>query len=770
MKKTLFIILVCMIITSGLSAARSRAYTQKVVDPNSVLGNQQFPDVTCTSTQTAPGYVVNAWIVSRPTEVTSTLTHVPGVIRLYRFGNGATVPYDTRVFVQFANFATDWTVGDVLHVQVINNNVAPALNDYWEFTIPDNLTSALTITTSVALYLWPVAQNHWTYNLQVNGPAGIAVTGPGTYAGTLPQLFTTGQLLADNNDLLGSWTAGAAPAGMQWVENPITVQASDFVGAKVDHVYNAEKTFVAVPIPDTYTLNVNAVGPATPIYKDGNPTGQATNYAFNGAAAADLTGIYTLEALPAGWHWEPASFTVVAGDFTSSKSGLQVWGTMSNGAKVAYSHTITFTRTANPTTTFTLNVNGPDGYAVTGPVAGTTDYVATDSNNMVNDLVGSYTIAPVTAPSYWAVNPIVVAEGDFVANVATINFELITVNPVDPTSFPAYPAGNVTGFIVTGTGTHNLYIARQAGEIGALAYIGGAWIAPDAAPDWTWLNVNFDSKAPICIVVYGPSIVIPETPVLSISMSGTSATLSWQACTGASSYMIYCSDDPYGTYFILSTTSSLSWVCPTDNKEFFKVTAQSGRAESAPSNVVGYVKYDCVPGLNMIALPLEIPWEWVSELGSEYSSSIESIYYWNTAAQTWVGSTDLGGCWDGDFAIHTNDALFISNTSAMSLFVCGRLPATPTQFSLVAGINAIVIPLSIPQVTMASDLGIYLESLDSVYQWDNINQSYNVAYDLGGFWDMDYAIETGFPLLVNSLYALSWPTRSSGTELPEQDK
>jgi len=271
-----------------------------------------------------------------------------------------------------------------------------------------------------------------------------------------------------------------------------------------------------------------------------------------------------------------------------------------------------------------------------------------------------------------------------------------------------------------------------------------------------------------------PGIVLPA-PELSINADGENGVvLSWLACAGASSYRVECSSDPYGTFSALTTTSALSYthisIGNSQSKMFYRVLAQSGRVESAPSAVVGYVKYDCVPGLNMIALPLEIPWEWVNELGSEYSSSIESIYYWNTAAQTWVGSTNLGGCWDGDFAIHTNDALFISNTSAMSLFVCGRLPATPTQFSLVAGINAIVIPLSIPQVTMASDLGIYLESLDSVYQWDNINQSYNVAYDLGGFWDMDYAIETGFPLLVNSLYALSWPTRSSGTELPEQDK
>ena len=60
MKKTIIITLVCLFIGVSLFAASTRAYTQKVIDPNSVLPNQQFPDVTCTSLETAPGYIVNA--------------------------------------------------------------------------------------------------------------------------------------------------------------------------------------------------------------------------------------------------------------------------------------------------------------------------------------------------------------------------------------------------------------------------------------------------------------------------------------------------------------------------------------------------------------------------------------------------------------------------------------------------------------------------------------------------------------------------------------
>ncbi len=160
MKKTIILTIVCMFVVALLSASNPRAYTQKVIDPNSVLPNQQFPDVTCTSTQTAPGYSVVAYITTRPTEIISTATHAPLQIRLYRFGNGTTMPYDTRVFVQFGSFLTQWQGGDVVHISVTNNNVTPAMTDFWEITIPDNSGAALTVTTPVVLNLWPVAQNH----------------------------------------------------------------------------------------------------------------------------------------------------------------------------------------------------------------------------------------------------------------------------------------------------------------------------------------------------------------------------------------------------------------------------------------------------------------------------------------------------------------------------------------------------------------------------------------------------------------------------------
>jgi hypothetical protein len=155
MKKTILLAVVSLLFVVGLSAARARAYTQKVVALGSELPNQQFPDVVNGSTSSAPGFIVNTWITARPTEVVSTLTHTAAQCRLYRFGNGTAVPYDTRIFISFAPFPTDWAAGETLRVQVINNNVSPAKTDSYDMVIPDNLTSALTITNPAPeLDLW----------------------------------------------------------------------------------------------------------------------------------------------------------------------------------------------------------------------------------------------------------------------------------------------------------------------------------------------------------------------------------------------------------------------------------------------------------------------------------------------------------------------------------------------------------------------------------------------------------------------------------------
>ncbi len=78
------------------------------------------------------------------------------------------------------------------------------------------------------------------------------------------------------------------------------------------------------------------------------------------------------------------------------------------------------------------------------------------------------------------------------------------------------------------------------------------------------------------------------TPITDISISriGANISLGWTAVTGAVSYKIYSSEDPYGTYTPLTSVTTPFATIPVTslpgNKCFFKVMAETGRMPSGP--------------------------------------------------------------------------------------------------------------------------------------------------------------------------------------------
>jgi len=183
--------------------------------------------------------------------------------------------------------------------------------------------------------------------------------------------------------------------------------------------------------------------------------------------------------------------------------------------------------------------------------------------------------------------------------------------------------------------------------------------------------------------------------------------------------------------------------------------------ESAPSDVVGYVKYPCVAGLNMIALPLQTTWTTAGELGDAYPGSFDTIAYWDFAGQTWFGATDLGGFWDGDFPIASGNVLMLSSYAPVDVYSIGNLPAANASYTIGIGLNTIMVPLNRSDLIMAGDVGTSVGNLDTVGYWDNAAQTFFGATDLGGFWDGDYNVYIGMPLMVSSYGTTTWPTRAA---------
>jgi len=183
--------------------------------------------------------------------------------------------------------------------------------------------------------------------------------------------------------------------------------------------------------------------------------------------------------------------------------------------------------------------------------------------------------------------------------------------------------------------------------------------------------------------------------------------------------------------------------------------------ESAPSAVVGYVKYDCVAGLNMFALPMATTMTAASEIGDAYPGSFDTIFYWDYAGQTWFGASDLGGFWDGDFPIASSNVLMANALAPVSLYSIGDLPATNPTYTIGSGLNTVMVPLNRADLTLAGDLGTEIGTADAIFYWDQAGQTFFGASDLGGFWDGDFAVSIGMPLMVSAYDAATWPTRSA---------
>jgi len=184
--------------------------------------------------------------------------------------------------------------------------------------------------------------------------------------------------------------------------------------------------------------------------------------------------------------------------------------------------------------------------------------------------------------------------------------------------------------------------------------------------------------------------------------------------------------------------------------------------ESAPSEVVGYVKYDCVTGLNLVALPMQQAYALTSDIGADYAGLTDAISYWDANTQSWYSAVYYADfeLWDPDFDVQAGSVLMINALSPFSFYSIGDLPAANAQYAMVTGLNSVMIPLNRSDLSLASELGADMGSVDAISYWDAVNQSWYSAVYYADFelWDPDFGTSIGMPLMTNSLSAGTWPT------------
>jgi len=284
----------------------------------------------------------------------------------------------------------------------------------------------------------------------------------------------------------------------------------------------------------TYTVNMST-----------NPAGYITPTILGPTTDVTTTyGTYTPDPLPAPatGYWTPAFLTIDA---------TTVW--TADGPNWVLNQEFVWTEVN--TYSYTLYVTGPDGYVVTGPVAGTTDYIASNADQAM--LLGNYTIAAAPDGFHWEVNPInvnadgwnlVTKKGDVAGTRTsapkahfvyekTIEFMLVR-NVIDMENPPAgvvitpgadnFNNGPDTGqpwqgWTITGTGTWDIVVTNPYPTLPWWAWIkvGLNWIEaanPIGTPTYTFVGVNLDGKGE-------SQIIVNDNSTLPVELSSFTAVL-----------------------------------------------------------------------------------------------------------------------------------------------------------------------------------------------------------------------------------------------------
>lgn len=183
--------------------------------------------------------------------------------------------------------------------------------------------------------------------------------------------------------------------------------------------------------------------------------------------------------------------------------------------------------------------------------------------------------------------------------------------------------------------------------------------------------------------------------------------------------------------------------------------------ESDPSEVVGYVKYPCIAGLNYFALPMDQDYTLWSQVAADYPGMFDTAYNWNQTSQGWDSAIDLGFMWTGDFAVTEGSPVWANALTAGDVYSIGDLPAVNASYSFVAGLNTMMVPLNYSSLTMASQVAAAVGTFDTMYDWNQTSQGWDSAIDLGFMWTGDFPVTIGYPMWVNSMSATTWPVRAT---------
>lgn len=186
--------------------------------------------------------------------------------------------------------------------------------------------------------------------------------------------------------------------------------------------------------------------------------------------------------------------------------------------------------------------------------------------------------------------------------------------------------------------------------------------------------------------------------------------------------------------------------------------ALASAASAASSNIVGYVKVNLKPGLNLIANPLNNTNPNGNKISSLFAGLTCSVLRWQGSS---FQSTDLfqGTVLGGpDADVLPGEAVFVDIGETVSVTMVGEaLVGTQT---VAVGANNSFVASKIPLSGTATDLGLQPAGAISALTWNNTLSKFD-SYDyfpgagwIGSLGEPSFAVAQGF--LVQSGEAFSW--------------
>jgi hypothetical protein len=181
--------------------------------------------------------------------------------------------------------------------------------------------------------------------------------------------------------------------------------------------------------------------------------------------------------------------------------------------------------------------------------------------------------------------------------------------------------------------------------------------------------------------------------------------------------------------------------------------------ESDASEVVGYVKYSCVIGSNLIALPMDAEYTTSATVGDDITDA-DQMTYWNATSQGWISSgKNFLGNWLSPFAVDDGMALMVRVTSDSDFFVTGSMFETEPTYDILVGSNTIMVPLSETGLTTSALVGNDMVNVDQMTYWNADSQGWvSSGKNFLGNWLSPFSTDIAMPMMTRATEAFTWPS------------